>query len=130
MRAPCISWTQKSAAPLGCLSGILLLATAIRSAAAPKNFTSMKEAKPRFGGSHRGRCSGRPCRQWLIPQALAIRQLLRAQHLRRYDDGGHSGASLDRPALKKLLTDVRAGKIAIVVVYKVDRLTRSTEIGK
>jgi site-specific DNA recombinase len=50
--------------------------------------------------------------------------------LRRYDDGGHSGASLDRPALKKLLTDVRAGKIAIVVVYKVDRLTRSTEIGK
>jgi site-specific DNA recombinase len=43
----------------------------------------------------------------------------------RYDDGGFSGASLDRPALEKLLTDVRAGKITIVVVYKVDRLTRS-----
>jgi Resolvase, N terminal domain len=43
----------------------------------------------------------------------------------RYDDGGHAGASLDRPALKKLLTDVRSGKITIVVVYKVDRLTRS-----
>src|SRR4029450_1907366 len=43
----------------------------------------------------------------------------------RYDDGGLSGASLDRPALQKLLTDVRAGKITIVVVYKVDRLTRS-----
>src|ERR1700681_102073 len=43
----------------------------------------------------------------------------------RYDDGGLSGASLDRPALQKLLADVRAGKISIVVVYKVDRLTRS-----
>ena len=43
----------------------------------------------------------------------------------RYDDGGLSGASLDRPALQNLLADVRAGKITIVVVYKVDRLTRS-----
>ena len=43
----------------------------------------------------------------------------------RYDDGGLSGASLDRPALQTLLADVRAGKINIVVVYKVDRLTRS-----
>src|SRR5205809_3290650 len=42
-----------------------------------------------------------------------------------YDDGAFSGASLDRPALQKLLADVRAGKITIVVVYKVDRLTRS-----
>ncbi|HEY8006367.1 MAG TPA: recombinase family protein [Methylocella sp.] len=43
----------------------------------------------------------------------------------RYDDGGLSGASLDRPALQNLLADVRAGKVTIVVVYKVDRLTRS-----
>ncbi len=43
----------------------------------------------------------------------------------RYDDGGVSGASLDRPALQALLVDVRAGKITTVVVYKVDRLTRS-----
>src|ERR1700719_3197783 len=43
----------------------------------------------------------------------------------RYNDGGFSGASLDRPALQQLLADVRAGKITIVVVYKVDRLTRS-----
>jgi Resolvase, N terminal domain len=42
-----------------------------------------------------------------------------------YDDGAFSGASLDRPALQKLLADVRADKITIVVVYKVDRLTRS-----
>jgi site-specific DNA recombinase len=43
----------------------------------------------------------------------------------RYDDGAFSGASLDRPALQKLLTEVRAGRIDIIVVYKVDRLTRS-----
>lgn len=43
----------------------------------------------------------------------------------RYDDGGYSGGNMDRPALKLLLADVEAGKIDIVVVYKVDRLTRS-----
>ena len=43
----------------------------------------------------------------------------------RYDDGGLSGASLDRPALQNLLADVRGGNINTVVVYKVDRLTRS-----
>ena len=42
-----------------------------------------------------------------------------------YDDGGHSGGTLERPALQRLLTDIRAGKVQIVVVYKVDRLTRS-----
>jgi len=42
-----------------------------------------------------------------------------------YDDGGLSGASLDRPALQTLLSDLRAGKVDVVVVYKVDRLTRS-----
>jgi site-specific DNA recombinase len=43
----------------------------------------------------------------------------------RFDDGGLSGASLDRPALQALLDQVRARKIDIIVVYKVDRLTRS-----
>src|SRR6478609_3818557 len=43
----------------------------------------------------------------------------------RYDDGAFSGASLDRPALQNLLADVRSGKIDVIVVYKVDRLTRS-----
>ena len=42
-----------------------------------------------------------------------------------FDDGGLSGASLDRPALQSLLDQVRARKIDIIVVYKVDRLTRS-----
>src|SRR5262249_56729369 len=43
----------------------------------------------------------------------------------RYDDGGYSGGSTDRPALQQLLADIRARKIDVVVVYKVDRLTRS-----
>src|SRR5258707_8470265 len=43
----------------------------------------------------------------------------------RYYDGAFSGASLDRPALQQLFADVRPGKIDIVLVYKVDRLTRS-----
>jgi DNA invertase Pin-like site-specific DNA recombinase len=42
-----------------------------------------------------------------------------------YDDGGFSGGSMERPALQKLLTDIAAGEIDIVVVYKVDRLTRA-----
>jgi Resolvase, N terminal domain len=42
-----------------------------------------------------------------------------------YDDGGFSGASIDRPAMRKLLADVEAGLIDCVVVYKVDRLSRS-----
>jgi site-specific DNA recombinase len=43
----------------------------------------------------------------------------------RYDDGGVSGGTLDRPALKRLLDDIEAGRIDIVVVYKIDRLSRS-----
>ena len=43
----------------------------------------------------------------------------------RYDDGGFSGGSMDRPALDRLLRDIEAGKIDCVVVYKVDRLSRS-----
>jgi DNA invertase Pin-like site-specific DNA recombinase len=43
----------------------------------------------------------------------------------RYDDGGFSGGNLERPALQQLIADIQAGRIDIVVVYKVDRLTRS-----
>src|SRR5271163_3086740 len=42
-----------------------------------------------------------------------------------YDDGGYSGGSMDRPALQRLLADVEARRIDVIVVYKVDRLTRS-----
>ena len=42
-----------------------------------------------------------------------------------YDDGGLSGGTLQRPALQSLLDDIRARKVDVIVVYKVDRLTRS-----
>ena len=43
----------------------------------------------------------------------------------RYDDGGVSGGTIERPALKRLLADVAAGRIDVVAVYKIDRLSRS-----
>jgi site-specific DNA recombinase len=43
----------------------------------------------------------------------------------RYDDGGFSGGTMERPALKRLLDDVRNGKVDVIVVYKIDRLSRS-----
>lgn len=44
---------------------------------------------------------------------------------KQYNDGGFSGGTIERPALKELLNDIEVGKVDIVVVYKVDRLTRS-----
>ena len=58
---------------------------------------------------------------YIRSQAHAGWMLLRA----KYDDGGFSGGNTDRPALQRLLEDVRAGKVDVIVVYKVDRLTRS-----
>jgi site-specific DNA recombinase len=58
---------------------------------------------------------------YIRSQAHAGWTLLRG----KYDDGGFSGGNTDRPALQRLLQDVRAGKVDVIVVYKVDRLTRS-----
>jgi DNA invertase Pin-like site-specific DNA recombinase len=58
---------------------------------------------------------------YIRSQAHAGWSLLRAT----YEDGGFSGGNTDRPALQRLLDDVRAGKVDVIVVYKVDRLTRS-----
>ncbi len=43
----------------------------------------------------------------------------------RYDDGGYSGGTLERPALKRLIDDIEAGRVDVIVVYKIDRLSRS-----
>src|SRR5580700_7854403 len=58
---------------------------------------------------------------YIKSQAHAGWTLIRA----RYDDGGYSGGSTDRPDLQRLLDDIRQRRIDIIVVYKVDRLTRS-----
>jgi DNA invertase Pin-like site-specific DNA recombinase len=61
------------------------------------------------------------CEAFILSQKregwLLIREL--------YDDGGYSGGTLERPAFQRLLADVRANRVDVVVVYKVDRLTRS-----
>lgn len=61
------------------------------------------------------------CRAYVLSQKHEGWTVL-ANH---YDDGGFSGGTMERPGLKQLLTDIRAGKVDTVVVYKVDRLTRS-----
>jgi len=61
------------------------------------------------------------CAAYILSQASEGWSLI-PQH---YDDGGLSGGTLYRPALQRLLEDVKAGQIDIIVVYKVDRLTRS-----
>jgi site-specific DNA recombinase len=61
------------------------------------------------------------CEAYIMSQAPEGWRLVRD----RYDDGGFSGGSMDRPALQKLLADVQARRIDVIVVYKVDRLTRS-----
>jgi DNA invertase Pin-like site-specific DNA recombinase len=43
----------------------------------------------------------------------------------QYDDGGYSGGTMERPGVRRLFEDIRAGKVDVIVVYKVDRLTRS-----
>ena len=68
----------------------------------------------------------------LDAQREACEAYIQSQHhegwravAKAYDDGGFSGGSLERPALAALLDDIKAGQIAMVVVYKIDRLTRS-----
>jgi site-specific DNA recombinase len=61
------------------------------------------------------------CEAYVRSQASAGWRLIKG----RYDDGGISGATMERPALKLLLEHIAEGKVDIVVVYKIDRLTRS-----
>jgi site-specific DNA recombinase len=62
-----------------------------------------------------------PCEAFIKSQASGGWRLVKTH----YDDGGISGGSMERPALQHLLGDIRQGLIEVVVVYKVDRLTRS-----
>ena len=61
------------------------------------------------------------CQAYVLSQALEGWSALEAH----YDDGGYSGGSMERPGLKRLMADIKARKIDTIVVYKVDRLTRS-----
>ena len=61
------------------------------------------------------------CEAYIVSQRHEGWQLVR----KAYDDGGFSGGSMDRPALKTLMQDVSSGLVDVIVVYKIDRLTRS-----
>jgi DNA invertase Pin-like site-specific DNA recombinase len=61
------------------------------------------------------------CAAYIASQKHEGWQALKAH----YDDGGFSGGNMERPALKRLLEDIETGKVNVVIVYKVDRLTRS-----
>ena len=61
------------------------------------------------------------CEAFIVSQRHEGWQLVR----KAYDDGGFSGGSMDRPALRALMQDVSAGLVDVIVVYKIDRLTRS-----
>jgi site-specific DNA recombinase len=64
---------------------------------------------------------GHAAQAYIRSQAHAGWTLIRT----RYADGGYSGGSTERPALQQLLADVRTREVDVIVVYKVDRLTRS-----
>lgn len=61
------------------------------------------------------------CEAYIVSQRAEGWKVVNTQ----YDDGGYSGGNMERPALKALLEDIKAGKIQTIVVYKIDRLTRS-----
>jgi site-specific DNA recombinase len=61
------------------------------------------------------------CKNYILSQKSEGWSILNEE----YDDGGFSGGNIERPALKRLMSDIKAGKINIVVVYKIDRLSRS-----
>ena len=69
--------------------------------------------------------------RYAASEKLEIIRLVEESHLsarravEHYDDGGASGGTLERPALQRLLDDIDAGRIDMVVVYKIDRVTRS-----
>ena len=92
--------------------------TAIRRCAVYTRKSSEEGLEQAFNSLHAQR---EACEAYIKSQAHEGWKLVRTA----YDDGGLSGGSMERPALQRLLAEVAAGRINVIVVYKVDRLTRS-----
>src|SRR5712672_3316043 len=92
--------------------------TAVRRCAVYTRKSSEEGFEQAFNSLHAQR---EVCEAYIKSQAHEGWKLVRTA----YDDGGLSGGSMERPALQRLLADVNQGVIDVVVVYKVDRLTRS-----
>ncbi len=92
--------------------------TAVRRCAIYTRKSSEEGLEQAFNSLHAQR---EACEAYIKSQAHEGWKLVKTA----YDDGGLSGGSMERPALQRLLADVAAGRINVIVVYKVDRLTRS-----
>jgi len=92
--------------------------TAIRRCAVYTRKSTEEGLEQAFNSLHAQR---EACEAYIKSQAHEGWKLVKTA----YDDGGLSGGSMERPALQQLLADVAAGRINVIVVYKVDRLTRS-----
>ena len=92
--------------------------TAVRRCAVYTRKSSEEGLEQAFNSLHAQR---EACEAYIKSQAHEGWKLVKTA----YDDGGLSGGSMERPALQRLLADVAAGRINVIVVYKVDRLTRS-----
>ena len=92
--------------------------TAIRRCAVYTRKSSEEGLEQAFNSLHAQR---EACEAYIKSQAHEGWKLVKTA----YDDGGLSGGSMERPALQRLLAEVAAGRINVIVVYKVDRLTRS-----
>src|SRR5207247_6332412 len=92
--------------------------TALRRCAVYTRKSSEEGLEQDFNSLHAQR---EACEAFIRSQAGEGWQLRKAH----YDDGGLSGWTMERPALQRLLEDIRNGQVDVVVVYKVDRLTRS-----
>ena len=88
---------------------------------------SLRDLYPRLNRPRTSNRTSTPDAQYEASQAYIRSQAHAGWALLRgkYDDGGFSGGNTDRPGLQRFLEDVRAGKIDVIVVYKVDRLSRS-----
>ena len=85
---------------------------------------SIPANRPRRGSSRSSTASMRSARR-ARPISLSQRHEGWTLVPDLYDDGGFSGGNMERPGLKRLLADIEAGRVDVIVVYKVDRLTRS-----
>ena len=92
--------------------------TAVRCCAIYTRKSSEEGLEQAFNSLHAQR---EACEAYIKSQAHEGWKLVKTA----YDDGGLSGGSMERPALQRLLADVAAGRFNVIVVYKVDRLTRS-----
>ena len=121
---PAVLWPEQASACILVAEAVNEIAATRTGGTEPCAVRSIPANRPRRGSSRssiRCRRSAKPVR----PSSPANGTKAGPACLKAYDDGGFSGATTVRPALQRLLADLAAGRVDTVVVYKIDRLTRS-----